>query len=100
MKGEEVVAEIALYPTELGGLIDSLPKETTSLLLQIPIDGDEFIEVGAQIKLLNDLKLSPGVTGRAKLRFWSDAGRTLATPGTEFKVWHGREIGKGVVVPQ
>lgn len=99
---ERVHAQVDLLPTEQGGLVESMPLPTPSLILVFPSLDDESpgdVQIGGLLAASDSDSLRPGDTVRVEIDFWAEIGRVYATPGATFSLWYaGRAIGSGVVL--
>jgi hypothetical protein len=89
-------ARIELFSPDVGGLRESLMAPTRSLLLLFG-EGPSEKSIGAFIEADAD-RFAPGEAYDVTLVFWADeAGAELAQPGAQFRLWHAKPVGVGIV---
>ncbi len=96
MHAHRVLAELELFPTELGGLGFEVQERNRSLLFVFPPLEEEPVQHGAIIEQLYD-EARPGTRVTAQVRFFDDSAAIVASAGAEFDLWLGRTVGRGVV---
>lgn len=96
MSGHRVVADVELLAEDAGGLKSPVEEGNRSLIVSIDENGDR-VQLGAVFERVEGSG-RPGSSFRAELVFWHDIAAIHATPGTEFTLWYGRDVGSGRVV--
>lgn len=96
MTGIYAEAMLRLVATELGGLDRPVATGARGLLLKFDTEHGE-VQLGAVVELRGRAQLLPGEEASVELHFWADEARIYATPGSRFRVWHGRDVGEGAI---
>lgn len=94
--GHRVIAEVDLLPTDQGGLKSPLVEGNRSLILIFDGGPEGEVQLGAVFEQVQG-DGSPGSTSTMQVWFWNDIASVHATPGAEFRLAYGRDVGKGLV---
>lgn len=96
MHSHRVLAELEFFPTDEGGLDFEVKEQNRSLLFVFPPLEEEPLQHGAIIEqILGEARPRARVT--ALVQFFDDSAAIAASPGAEFDLWLGRNVGRGVV---
>lgn len=93
--------EISLDATAVGGLPNSLPSGTPSLMFYfLDAAGARLTwAVGALVSTESGEDIRPGADAlRVQLDFLSDSAEGIAVPGAKFDIWLGRFVGHGQII--
>lgn len=91
--GLELRGELVLLATRDGGLKQSLPNGSRSLLLRLAELGTRSPDsLGVVIERLDGNDLAPGTSAQVRVTSWGDLTGYVAQ-GDVLPVWYGRDVG-------
>lgn len=91
-----IIAELELFPSQQGGLKFAVQEGNRSLLFMFPTVENPRPQQGALVEQLFGV-LQPGERVAAQVQFFDDSAADVAFVGSEFELWLGRTVGRGVV---